>query len=124
MRLYEVLTLLVALTGAVTGLTSLVRTRRLGEKQLEFQAITAALAKRQLQALERQEDGKNKADICVELVKVGRTDFRFVVSNRGAAPATNVNVKIADDSPDNPLVGNECERKLPFPKLEPGSRLL
>ncbi len=40
---YEILTLLVALIGAVTGLTSLMRTRRIAEKQLEFQAITAAL---------------------------------------------------------------------------------
>lgn len=120
MNLHEILTLLVALIGAVTGLTSLVRTRRIAEKQLEFQAITAALAKGQLQALESQEDAKSKADIIVELVKVGRIDFRFVVSNRGGAPAANVNFKIAEDSPDNPLVGNECEQKLPFPKLEPG----
>lgn len=120
MSLHEILTLLVAVMGAVTGLTSLVRTRRIAEKQLEFQAIAAALAKRQLQAVERQEDAQSKADVTVELVKVGRTDFRFVLSNRGAAPATDVDFKIAKDSPDDPLVRNECERKLPYPQLEPG----
>jgi hypothetical protein len=118
--LHEILTLLVAVIGAVTGLMSLVRTRRIAEKQLEFQAITAALAKRQLEALERQEDAQNKADVTVDLVRVGRTDFRFVLSNRGGAPATDVNFEIAKDSPDDPLVRNECERKLPYRKLEPG----
>jgi len=117
---YEILTLLVALIGAVTGLTSLMRTRRIAEKQLEFQAITAALAKRQLRVLERQENAESKADVTVELVKVGHTDFRFVLSNRGLAPATDVNFSIAEDSADNPLVRNEWERKVPYPKLEPG----
>ena|SRR5437879_5969008 len=83
---YEILNLLVALIGAVTGLTSLMRTRRIAKKQLEFQAITAALAKRQLQVLERQENAESKADVTVELVKVGRTDFRFVLSNSGSHP--------------------------------------
>jgi len=120
MSLYEILTLVVALIGAVTGLTSLIRTRRIAEKQLEFQAIAAALAKRQLQALDREEEARNKADVVVDLVKIGRTDFRFVLTNRGAAPATNVDFKISEDSSDNPLVVNECQQKLPFPKLEPG----
>src|SRR5205809_936975 len=63
---------------------------------------------------------ESKADVTVELVKVGRTDFRFVLLNRGLALATDVNFSIAEDSADNPLVKNECERKLPYPKLEPG----
>ncbi len=120
MTLYEILTVLVAVIAVITAAASLVRTRKVEEKQLEFQAITAALAKKQLAALEKEEGAKNKADVTVELVKVGRSDFRFVVSNQGHAPATNVNFTIAEESPDNPLVPNECERKLPYPKLEPG----
>jgi hypothetical protein len=120
MNLYEILTLLLALIGAVTGLTSLVRTRVIAEKQLEYQAIAAALAKRQLEALIRQEATTSKAEVTVDLVKVGRTDFRFVVSNRGLAPATDVNLEISPSGPDNPLVKGELDRKLPFPKLEPG----
>lgn len=100
--------------------TSLIRTRRLAAKQLEYQAIAMALAKAQLEALKRQEGAQTTADITVELVQVERTDFRFVISNRSAAPASEIMFTIAEDSPDNPLVRNEIERKLPYPKLEPG----
>lgn len=120
MTLYEILTLLVALVGAVTGVTSLIRTRGVERKNLEVQAITASLAKRQIEALDKQEGAQNKADVVVELVKLGRSDFRFVLSNQGAAPATNVAFQIAKGSPDDPLVRNECQQKLPHPKLEPG----
>ncbi len=123
MNLQEILTLLVALVGAITGVTSLVRTRRIAAQQLEFQAIAATLAKRQLETLERQASAESKADVTVDLVKVDRTDFRFVLSNRGSVPAADVNFRIAQDSPDDPLVRNECERKLPFPKLDPGQSL-
>ena len=120
MSLYEILTLLVALIGAVTGFTSLIRTRRLAAKQLEFQAIAAALAKTQLLEFEREEAARTQADVIVELVKTGRTDFRFVLTNRGVAPAASVDFKIAVGSPDNPLVERECQEKLPFPRLDPG----
>ena len=120
MSLYEILTLSVALLGAITGLTSLIRTRRIAAKQLEFQAIAAALTKRQLLVLERDQAATHKADVGVELVQIGRGEFRFVLTNRGHSTAENVHFKIADDSPDNPLVGNECQQKLPFPKLDPG----
>lgn len=123
MTLLEILTLLVAVIGAITGLTSLLRTRRLAEKQLEFQAISAALAKRQLRDLEQQEDAKSKADITVELVSpmsFGGTRYEFVLSNRGSAPATDVDFRIAESSADDPLIRNECDRKLPYPQLEPG----
>ncbi len=120
MTLYEILTLLVAAIGAITGVTSLVRTRVIETKQLEFQAVAAALAKRQLKALEKEQSARDKSDVIVDLVKVGRSDFRFVLSNRGGATALNVNFRVAADSPDDPLVQNECDRKLPYPKLEAG----
>jgi hypothetical protein len=127
MTRYEILVLIVSVIGAITGLigavsglVSLARTRAFAEKQLEFQAITAALAKRQLEALDRKERAENKADVTADLVRVGPTDWRFVVSNRGAVPAAEVSFTIPATSEDNPLILSECEQKLPFPKLEPG----
>ena len=120
MKLYEILTLLVAMLGAITGIVALMWTRRVEAKQLEFQAVAAALAKRQLEALDKEQTAKDKGDVTVELVKVAPTDFRFVITNRGDAPALNVRFTIAEGSPDNPLLKNECERKLPYPKLESG----
>lgn len=120
MTLYEILTILVALIGAVTGVASLIRTRKVEAKQLEYQAIAASLARKQLEVLGKQETAQSKADVVVELVKVGRSDFKFVLSNQGAAPAMNIGFRIAEGSPDDPLVRNECESKLPYPEREPG----
>jgi hypothetical protein len=120
MSLYEGLGILIGLISATIALTALVRGRVIAARQLELQAITAALAKRQLEAIDRKERAESKADVTVDLVRVGRTDWRFVVSNRGGVPATEVNFTIAETSADNPLVRSECEQKLPFPKLEPG----
>ena len=120
MTTYEFLSICVSLIAAAAAATSLVRARAVQEKQLEFQAITAALAQKQLELLQRQEQAKDKADITVQLVKAGRTDFRFVLFNQGKAAAVNVTMRIAEKSPDNPLIESECKRKLPYPRLEPG----
>jgi hypothetical protein len=117
---HEILTLIIASVGAVTGLVSLWRTHVITKKQLEYQAIAAALAKRQLEALIRQGNAENKADITVDLVRVTSADFRFVVSNRGRATATDVNVELAPSSPDNPMIERERAQKLPFPRLDSG----
>jgi hypothetical protein len=131
MTTYQILTLLLAALAAVISTISLVRSRQTQTKQLEFQAVTAALAKKQLELLERQ-DGlekqngsentslEEKARVTAELVKVGKADYRFVVLNQGRAIATDVTFEIDPASTDNPLVGNECQRKLPFPSLQPG----
>jgi hypothetical protein len=111
MSFYEFLGILIGLISATIALTALVRGRVIAARQLELQAITAALAKRQLEALDRKECAESKADVTVDLVRVGRTDWRFVVSNRGGVPATEVNFTIAKTSTDNPLVRSECERR-------------
>ena len=114
------------LSVAVSGLAlliagfSLAMTRRAQRKQLEFQAISAALAKKQLQKLEKDEQFTARADLTVELVKLGVSDFRFVLFNQGSAVAKEVGFAIAEDSPDNPLIARECERMLPYPALQPG----
>jgi hypothetical protein len=120
MTSYEIITLLIALLATVISVVSLVSSRKTQEKQLEFEAITAALAKKQLEILEKEEQTDESAHVTAEFVKVGGTDFRFVITNQGPAVASDVTFNIDPSSPDNPLVGNEVERKLPYPSLQPG----
>ena len=40
--------------------------------------------------------------------------------NQGVAIASDVTFEIDPNSSDNPLVKNECEKKLPYPTLQPG----
>jgi len=117
---YEIISSLVALIALGISIWSLLRARCVQAKQLEFEAITAALAKKQLELLESEEQEEEQAHVTAELVKVGRTDFRFVITNQGPATASDVTFEIDPTSPDNPLAANEAERKLPYPSLQPG----
>ncbi len=117
---YEIITLLIALLAVVVSAVSLVRSHKTQRKQLEFEAITAALAKKQIELIEKEEQTGEHAHVTVELVKVGRTDFRFVIMNQGIAVASDVTFEIDPSSPDNPLSVSETERKLPYPSLQPG----
>jgi hypothetical protein len=120
MTLYEIISSVVAGVAIVISVVSVVRTHKVQAKQLEFEAITAALAKKQLELLEKKEQRREQANLTAELVNVGRTDYRFVITNIGVAVASDVTFEIDPKSPDNPLVANECVRKLPYPSLQSG----
>ena len=120
MTTYEIISLFFASVAVALSALSMVRTRKVKARQLEFEAITAALAKKQLDLIEKEEQTQEKARVTAELVKVGRTDYRFVIMNQGSAVASDVTFEIDQTSPDNPLAGNECKRKLPYPSLQPG----
>lgn len=120
MKPYEITSLLIAIFAIVISVVSLIRASRNQTKQLEFEAITAALAKRQLDLLEIKEQRREQAYVTAELVKVGRSGYRFVIMNQGVAVASDVTFGIDPKSPDHPLVANECARKLPYPSLQPG----
>ncbi|MCJ7632416.1 hypothetical protein MUP77_08495 [Candidatus Bathyarchaeota archaeon] len=117
---YEVASLVIAVVAIVISVVSVIRTHKVQAKQLEFEAITAALAKKQLELLGKKEQRREQAHVTAELVKVGRSDYRFVIMNQGVAIASDVTFEIDPMSPDNPLVTNECARKLPYPSLQPG----
>lgn len=120
MTQFEIASLVIAVVALVISGVSLCRARRVQARQLEFEAITAALAKKQLELLERDERTQEQAYVTAELVRVGNTDYRFVITNQGAAVASDVTFQLDPKSPDNPLVANECRRKLPYPSLQPG----
>ena len=117
---YEIASLLIAIVAVGIAVVSLVRARKVQAKQLEVEAVTATLAKKQLELLEKEEETQEQAYVTAELVKVGRTDYRFVIMNQGVAIAFDVTFEIDPKSPDNPLVANECARKLPYPSLQSG----
>jgi len=73
-----------------------------------------------LDLIEKEGQTQEKARVTAELVKVGRTDYRFVIMNQGSAVASDVTFEIDHTSPDIPLAGNECKRKLPYPSLQSG----
>lgn len=117
---YELISSFIGIVALIISALSLFRARKVQVKQLESDAITAALAKKHIQLLEKKEQTQDQAHVTAELVKVGKGDFRFVIMSQGTAVASDVTFEIDPTSPDNPLVGNECQRKLPYPSLQPG----
>lgn len=98
--------------------------QRLQRESNEMQRATAQLAKKQLELLAQENEASHKAHISLDLIKEGRTSFRFVITNIGSADARNVNLELLLNKPsDNPLIESEVKSKLPAPKLTPGNSL-
>lgn len=124
MTRYEIISSLIAIIALVISTISLARTRKVHAKQLEFEAISAALAKKQLESIDKEEQAQKTAQVTAELVKVGKANYRFVIMNQSAAVASDVTFDISSTSSDNPLVENDCRRKLPYPSLQPGQSFM
>jgi hypothetical protein len=128
MSLFESLTLLVALLGVVVSVVSLVRTRRLDERQQQLSKKQEELTDLQLQLLRREveeqtRDATPPADVRVSLEGSGR-DAKFVVTNWGYGPARTVDFKIKkQEGRSSPLARGDYEEKLPIPELLPGDRV-
>jgi hypothetical protein len=116
MSRYEVLSFLLAVVAIVVSVVSLIRTRKIQEKQLEFQKIAADLSAKQLEIIRREESAR----INVRLEKTG-TSYKFVIANEGKAVARDIHFSIDGLSGDNPLSPAEYAEKIPIPALHPGS---
>ena len=135
MSLYEVLTLLIALLGALIAAVSLIRTRRVEERQERLRVKQEELTELQIQLLRREvEDQKRRdqghippparpADVRVTLEGSAGHE-RFVVTNWGYGPARDVDFKLKSrEGRSSPLVKGDYEEKQPIRELLPGDRV-
>lgn len=95
--------------------------RKLQTEANDLQRATSELAKKQLEMLHREDAGKNKARLSLDLVREGRTNFRFHIRNLGDADATDVELELLVDSKNNPIVQDQYDEKFPIKRLQPGS---
>lgn len=69
-----------------------------------------------------KEDGealaRSKADLSANFVKLGRSDYRLKVFNKGSTSARNVRIEI-DESEDSCLSQSDIDSKFPHEFLEP-----
>ena len=98
MSRYEIVSLLIAVIALVISTVSLHRTRRIAERQLKLQEEQAALSRLQHKVLSREQEENQRADLHVQLVDDGHSR-RFVLSNRGHAPARNVEFGFSGSKP-------------------------
>jgi hypothetical protein len=136
----------------IVAVVSLVRTRRLDERQNRFQAKQEELTDLQLQLLRREvaahltalpsataqpaavpsatpqpapsEPAAASADVRVTLERSGGRNHRFVLTNWGYGPARNVNFQLRQrEGRSSPLVRGDYDEKNPIPELLPGDRV-
>lgn len=120
MSIFEVLTLLVGLVAVVISVTSLVCTRRVQVEQLELQRTTAALAKKQLEIIIREENSSNNAHIDIS-IEQHTNAHKFVVTNVGQGVAKEVSFSVEPHGKgDNPIIESDYREKIPIPILKPG----
>jgi hypothetical protein len=129
----QIITWLIALLAVIVSLVSLRRTARVQEQQLRLQKKQEELTDLQLEGLRKQAAmgaslqrpaPQEKADVRVDLQKVGRGDFRFFITNWGTVPAREVafELELGADR-HTPLVQGDYDRKIPISELAPGGRV-
>jgi hypothetical protein len=96
--------------------------RKISKESIELQRATAALSKKQLEILEREDKTQLKAKVKLDLVKEGSSSFKFYVENISDQDAKNVNFKLLlKNEKDSPIIASQAKEKLPIPVLSPGS---
>jgi|ERR1039457_3887885 hypothetical protein len=122
MTRYEVLSILVSCLAAVISLVVWFGQRKLTRESNDLQRATAELAKKQLEILLREEKGKNTARLSLDLVREGKSDFRFRVANISEIDARDVELELLLQDPDNsPIIDSEYAEKFPAKHIAPGN---
>jgi hypothetical protein len=129
----QIITALIALLAIVVSFVSLHRTSKVQEQQLRLQKKQEELTDLQLEALRKQAQfgasppvsvAQEKADVRVDLEKVGRGEFKFFITNWGSAPAYNVTFDLElEAGKSSPLVKGDYDEKIPIQELGPGNRV-
>lgn len=121
MTTFELLTICIAVLAVIVSATSLYRTARVSSEQIDLQRTTAALASKQLEMLQNQEESSSRAHLAFRLENQ-KPNPKFVVENVGTAPASNVSFELAPQGPLRlPLMASSFEETFPIPTLAAGS---
>jgi len=119
---YEALALIISCLSALIALLAMAGNRKLQKEANDLQRATSKLAEKQLEILDREDKSSGNARVKLDLVKEGKGQFKFYLTNIGEHDARNVDLNLILDKPsDNPIIKSEYEQKLPVPVLSPGS---
>jgi hypothetical protein len=128
MTSYEMATIVISCFALVLSVWTFFAQRKtqkhsntLQQESNDLQRATSELAKKQLEILLRDETGKHKAHLSLDLVREGQNNFRFYIRNVGEAEARDVELKLLVDAQRNPIVKSEYNEKFPIDRLQPGS---
>jgi len=121
MTYFETLTLLLALLSNVIAFAALYRSKRVSDRQLEFEALQAELAAYNLKQRQEVDAKRKQGAISIDTSLRARGLYNLNIRNIGEVPLFNVQLKIEmiDQEDSSPLMSGE-EKKFPIQRLDPG----
>lgn len=121
MTQYEILSIVLACIAVIVSLVVWMGQRKIQRESNNLRRATSALAKKQLEILLREEQGKNTARLSLNLFRDGKT-YRFRIANISDVDAMDVEMDLLVKKPeDSPIIASEYAEKFPAKKLPPGS---
>lgn len=98
--------------------------RKLQHEANDMQRATSALAQKQLEILEREGQKNTQARVKLDLIKEGKSSYKFYLTNISDQDARNVNFRLVlGNLSDDPIIKSEYKDKLPANVISPGSSL-
>lgn len=123
MTQYEILSITIACIAVIVSLAVWVGQRKIQRESNDLQRATSELAKKQLEILLREEQGKNTARLSLDLFRDGKT-YRFRITNISEVDAIDVELELLVKKPeDSPLIASEYAEKFPAMKISPHSSI-
>jgi len=120
MTYFETLTLLLALLSNVIAFVALYRSKRVSDRQLEFEKLQADLAAYSLRQRQEMDAKRKQGAISIDNTLRARGLYNLNIRNIGEVPIFNVRLKMADEQGSSPLMSGE-EKKFPIQTLDPGN---
>jgi hypothetical protein len=119
MTYFETLTLLLALLSNVIAFTAFYRSKRVADRQLEFEALQAELAAYSLKQRQEGDAKRKQGAISIETGLRARGLYNLNIRNISEVPIFNIRLTMIDQYESSPLMSGE-EKKFPIQRLDPG----
>ena len=119
MTYFETVTLLLALLSNVIAFVALYRSKRVADRQLQFEAQQAELAAYSLKQHQEADAKRKQGAISIDTILRARGPYNLNIGNIGEVPVFNVRLKMTDEQNASPLMSGE-EKKFPIQRLDPG----
>ena len=123
MTKFELVNILVSLLAVVISATAMVRTRKSNEALVELERVHADLSRKQLELIGNDEESRQLANVSIKLINVPPSNYSIKVENLGRASASEVTVEAAHDCEYDPLIKNDYDSKMPYPRLNAGESI-
>jgi len=107
----------IAALALAASVWAILKTDRFNRRQNAFQKTADQLNQLLIDKEAQENQAQRRADIGVTIYKIGKSDYRMKIFNKGKANATNVTIEEVGDG--RLLMPSDIQRKFPAALMEP-----